>query len=102
MRRSMSNDKKKEYEYLADKIRSRQLNELLYNNEEYEDEIEEEKEGNNSSLLNPLGKSAGIKKNNSLLEAIVNPNDNPVYSRFFLPRCGNMLLSRDEQNKKNK
>jgi hypothetical protein len=100
MRRSMSNDKKREYEHLADQIRSRQLNELLYNNEEYDDEIEEEKEGNNSSLLNPLGKSVGLNKNNSLLEAIVNPNDNPVYSRFYLPRCGTMLLSRDEQNKK--
>ena len=62
MRRSMSNDKKKEYEHLADKIRSRQLNDLLYNNEEYDDEIEEEKEGNNSSLVNPLGKSVGVKK----------------------------------------
>jgi len=102
MRRSMSNDKKREYEHLADKIRSRQLNEILYNNEEYDDEVDEEKEVNNSSILNPLGKSTGLKKNNSLLEAIVNPNDNPVYSRFYLPRCGNLLLSRDEQNKKNK
>jgi hypothetical protein len=100
MRRSMSNDKKREYEHLADQIRSRQLNELLYNNEEYDDEIEEEKEGNNSSLLNPLGKSVGLNKNNSLLEAIVNPNDNPVYSRFYLPKCGSKLLSRGEQNKK--
>ena len=100
MRRSMSNDKKKEYEYLVDKIRARKLNELLYSNEEYEDEIEEEKEGNNSSLINPLGKSVGLKKNNSLLEALVNPNDNPVYSRFYLPRCGTMLLSKDEQSKK--
>lgn len=98
----MSNDKKKEYEYLVDKIRSRKLNEILYNNEENDEEIEEEKEGNNSSLLNLLGKSAGVNKNNSLLEAIVNPNDNSVYSRFYLPRCGSMLLSRDEQNKKNK
>ena len=36
------------------------------------------------------------EKNNSILHALVNPKDNFNYSRFYLPRNGSMLLSRDK------
>ena len=97
MRRSMSNDKKREYEALLDKLRAKKINEFI--NEDYEDEFIETDNGINTSN-NVNGKSVSLKKGNSLLEAIVNPNDNSVFSRYYLPRNGSMLLSRDELNKK--
>ena len=93
----MSNDKKREYEALLDKLRAKKINEFI--NEDYEDEFIETDNGINTSN-NVNGKSVSLKKGNSLLEAIVNPNDNYVFSRYYLPRNGSMLLSRDEQNKK--
>ena len=100
MRRYMSNEKKKEYNYLADKLRTRKINEIYYN-DDYDDEIEDENGDNNSNLINVSFKNPiGLKKNNSLLEAIVNPNDNLIYSRYYLPRNGSMLLSREDQSKK--
>ena len=97
MRRSMSNDKKREYEALLDKLKAKKINDFI--NEDYEDEfIETDNAVNMSNNIN--GKSISLKKGNSLLEAIVNPNDNSVFSRYYLPRNGSMLLSRDEQNKK--
>ena len=96
----MSNEKKKEYDYLADKLRIRKINEIYYN-DEYDDEIEDENGDNNSNLVNISFKNPiGLRKNNSLLEAIVNPNDNLIYSRYYLPRNGSMLLSREDQSKK--
>jgi hypothetical protein len=97
MRRSMSNDKKKEYEALVDKLRAKKINE--YFNEDYEDEFLESDNAVNVSN-NGIGKSVSLKKGNSLLEAIVNPNDQQNFSKYYLPRNGSMLLSRDEQNKK--
>ena len=95
MRKSLSNDKRKEFEILADKIRTKKLNDYY---EEYDDEIFEiENIGNNLNIG-----AGNSKKENSLMEAIVNPNDNPVYSRYYLPRNGSMLLSREEPTKKNK
>ena len=101
MRKTISKDKKKEYESLLGKLRGKSFND--YYNEDYEDEfIEPENAGNNNSILinNVNGKTQKMKKNNSLMQAIVNPNDNPSYSRYYLPRNGSMLLSRDELNKK--
>ena len=98
MRKSMSNDKKKEYELLVDRLRAKRVSELYFNEDYEEDSFDNENLANNSNtgLLKPLG----LKKENSLLEAIVNPNDNPIFSRYYLPRNGSMLLSRDELNKK--
>ena len=98
MRRSMSNDKKKEYEVLLDKLRAKRINDY-FSNEDYGDEVLDTDNGMNISNIG-LGKSIGLKKGNSLLEAIVNPNDNPVFSRYYLPRNGSMLLSREDQKKK--
>lgn len=101
MRKSISVDKKKEYESLVDKLRGKTINDYYYNDDFDDDMIEIENPGNSSIVANNVvGKSFGLKKSNSLLQAIVNPNDNPVYSRYYLPRNGSMLLSRDEQNKK--
>ena len=98
MRRSMSNDKKKEYEALVDKLRAKRINDYYFN-EDYDDEVLDTDNGMNISNTG-IGKSFRIKKGDSLLEAIVNPNDNPVFSRYYLPRNGSMLLSREEQKKK--
>ena len=43
-----------------------------------------------------------IKKQNSLLNAMINPKDELRYSQFFLPRTGTMLLSRMEESKTKK
>ena len=100
MRKSISNDKKREYKYLFNKLVKKRHNNYSYEN--YDDEyIETENTGNNLNLVNNrVGKPIRLKKNNSLFEAMVNPNENPIYSRYFLPRNGSMLLSRDEQIKK--
>ena len=101
MRKSISIDKKKEYESLVDKLRGKTINDYYYNDDFDDEMIEIENPGNSSIVVNNIvGKSFGLKKSNSLLQAIVNPNDNPVYSQYYLPRNGSMLLSRDEQNKK--
>ena len=94
LRKSMSDDKKKEYEKLFNKLRGKTI---INNNDYYEDEnFENENKKNNSYLLNiESGKTNRFKKNNSLLEAIVNPNDNSIYSRYYLPRNGSSLLSRN-------
>ena len=95
MRQSMSNDKRKEFEILADKIKLKQLNDYEFN-----DENGEELTGIDARIKNPLLKyqfqGKTDKKNFSLLHALVNPKDNSNYSRFFLPRNGSMLLSRDK------
>ena len=95
MRRSMSNDKRKEYENLVDKLRTKKVNDY----EDYDDEIlENDNFGYNSNI--GVGKSLNLKKENSLMEAIVNPSDNLAFSRYYLPRNGSMLLSREEAIKK--
>ena len=94
----MSNDKRKEYELLVDRLRAKRISDLYFNEDYEEDFLDNENLANNSNT--GLLKPQGLKKENSLLEAIVNPNDNPIFSRYYLPRNGSMLLSRDELNKK--
>ena len=43
-----------------------------------------------------------MRKQNSLLNAMINPKDEFRYSQYFLPRTGSMLLSRKEDPKANK
>lgn len=97
MRRAMSNDKKKEYELLVNKLRTKRINDLYFN-DDYDEDFDNENLQNISNA--GLIKSVGLKKENSLLKAIINPNDNQIFSRYYLPRIGSMLLSRDELNKK--
>ena len=98
MRKSMSNDKIKEYEFLVDRLRAKRINDLYFIEDYDEDFFDNENSANvsNVGFLKPIGQ----KKGNSLLDAIVNPNDNPVFSKYYLPRNGSMLLSREDINKK--
>ena len=85
MRRSLSNDKKKEYDSLVDKLRNKKINDLF--SEDCDDDISETE-------------NEGIKRTNEknpLLKAIVNPNDKSVFSRYYLPRNRSMLLSRENK-----
>ena len=99
MRQSMSTDKKIEYQNLVDKIKLKNL----------EDDSEYADISNNN-----LNEIESMKKDNlfyyrlkrkkenqffSLLKALVNPNDNSNYSRYYLPRNGSMLLSKDRAKK---
>ena len=85
MRRSLSNDKKKEYDSLVDKLRNKKINDLF--SEDCDDDISEtENEG-----------IKRINEKNPLLKAIVNPNDKSVFSRYYLPRNWSMLLSRENK-----
>ena len=95
----MSTDKKIEYQNLVDKIKLKNL----------EDDSEYADISNNN-----LNEIESMKKDNlfyyrlkrkkenqffSLLKALVNPNDNSNYSRYYLPRNGSMLLSKDRAKK---
>ena len=70
---------------------------------EYDDEIDyefTESENNKTNIIfNYKSKNESDKKNNSLLNALVNPKDNFNYSKFYLPRNGSMLLSREKIKK---
>ena len=96
LRRSLSNDKRIEYQNLIDKIRLNKLN-------EYDDEIDyefTELESNKTNIIyNYKSQNKSDNKNNSLLNALVNPKDNFNYSKFYLPRNGSMLLSREKIKK---
>ena len=96
MRRSISNEKRKEYQSLVDKIKLKKLNDYEFNDEK-ENEINEIENLKTNPLINY--KFRPEEKNNSILHAIVNPKDNFNYSRFYLPRNGSMLLSRDKTKK---
>ena len=96
MRRSISNEKRKEYQSLVDKIKLKKLNDYEFNDEK-ENEINEIENLKNNPLISY--KFRPEEKNNSILHAIVNPKDNFNYSRFYLPRNGSMLLSRDKTKK---
>ncbi len=96
MRRSISNEKRKEYQSLVDKIKLKKLNDYEFNDEK-ENEINEIENLKTNPLINY--KFRPEEKNNSILHALVNPKDNFNYSRFYLPRNGSMLLSRDKTKK---
>ena len=96
MRRSLSNDKKIEYQNLVDKIRLKQINDY---DEENEYEITELESNKTNIIYNNKSQSKFGNKNYSLLTALINPKDNFNYSKFYLPRNGSMLLSRDKIKK---
>lgn len=92
LRRTMSDWKANEYLNLVNEIRK--------NNKKGIKERDRDREmlRNNSFGF----KNIKIKKQNSLLNAMINPNDEFGYSRYFLPRTGSMLLSRIEEPKAKK
>ena len=96
MRRSLSNDKKIEYQNLVDKIRLKQINDF---DEENEYEFTELESNKTNIIYNYKSQNKFDNKNYSLLNALVNPKDISNYSKFYLPRNGSMLLSREKIKK---
>ena len=98
MRQSMSNDKRIQCESLIDKIR---INKMFES--EYVDEGESDRTGIETMKQNALFehklKRKSDKTNNSIMYALVNPKDNSHFSRYYLPRNGSMLLSKDKAKK---
>ena len=88
LRRTVSDWKRGEYYVLMDK-----LNRNITPKKEKEKKEEKEKEDVKRKI---------IKKQNSLLNAIVNPKDRFEFSQFFLPRTGTLLLKRAEEQKTKK
>ena len=96
LRRTMSDWKKHEYTNL--------LNEIKKNNKKGTKERDRDRDDReNFAKNNNFGfRNKRIKKQNSLLNAMINPKDEFGYSRYFLPRSGSMLLSRIEEPKTKK
>ena len=97
LRRTMSDWKKHEYTNL--------VNEIKKNNKKGGKERDRDRDRDRDNLLrnNSFGfKNIRIKKQNSLLNAMINPKDEFGYSKYFLPRSGSMLLSRIEEPKNKK
>ena len=90
LRRTMSDWKTNEYKNLVDKIRK--------NKKGIKEKDEKDMGRNNSYGF----KNIRMRKQNSLLNAMINPKDEFRYSQYFLPRTGSMLLSRKEDPKANK
>ena len=99
MRQSMSTDKRIEYQNLVYKIRLKNLEddlEFVEGNNNNLNEIESMKK---DSLFYYRLKRKKENQNFSLFKALINPNDNSNYSRYYLPRNGSMLLSKDRAKK---
>ena len=97
LRRTMSDWKKHEYTNLVDEIKK--------NNKKCGKERDRDRDRDRDSLLrnNSFGfRNMRIKKQNPLLNAMINPKDEFGYSKYFLPRSGSMLLSRIEEPKTKK
>lgn len=98
MRKSISNLKKAECEALLNKINRKKIEGSCFLKEE----------GNLSASLNnksDIFQNIGhlrFKNQKSLLNAIINPNEDSNYSQYFLPHSGSKLLSRLEPIKKKK
>ena len=91
----MSDWKTNEYINLVNKIKKNNKKGIKEKGRErYREDIENKNKKNSFSF-----KNIRIKKQNSLLNAIINPKDGFRYSQYFLPRTGSMLLSRIEDPK---
>ena len=101
MRKSLSTDKRIEYEGLIDAIRFQKLQRLQNPELNEEDEIDETEieDKKINSLFEYRFKKKTDNINKSLLNALVNPKDNSNFSRYYLPRNGSMLLSKEKAKK---
>ena len=99
MRQAMSIDKKIEYQSLIDKIRLKNLDDDSEYFDGSKNDLIEIESMKNEPLFNYRLKRKKENQNISLLNALVNPNDNSNYSRYYLPRNGSMLLSKDKTKK---
>ena len=97
LRRTMSDWKKNDYDLLVSQI-SKNIDSTIDYEEPNNDRDYLYKNNSVDYLMDKsnLIKNIKLRKEKSLLNAMVNPNDNTTYSRFFLPRSGSMLLSRTE------
>ena len=84
LRRTVSDWKRGEYLNLIDKIKSNKT-------------PKKEKEKKEEQI-----KKKNLRKQYSLLNAIINPKDQFEYSQYFLPRTGTLLLKRAEEQKTKK
>ena len=106
IRKTMSVWHKKEYDQLVKTLNKNSINDIdKISNNSLEDTLN--KESKKSNLYNyryKLKESSDIyetknKRENSfssLRNAIINPNDNLIYSMYYFPRSGSMLLSKEE------
>ena len=98
LRRTMSDWKTNEYLNLVNEIKKNNKKGVKERDRDRDRDRDREMFRNNSFGI----KNIRIKKQNSLLNAMINPNDEFGYSRYFLPRTGSMLLSRIEEPKAKK
>ena len=87
----MDSWKKENYEKLYNRLRKSKDN-VGHSNANYPSESRfiSSKRKNNIRLI----------KQNSLENALINPNEQNIYPRYFLPRSGSMLLKRRTLNEK--
>ena len=87
----MDSWKKENYEKLYNRLRKSKDN-VGHSNANYPSEPRfiSSKRKNNIRLI----------KQNSLENALINPNEQNIYPRYFLPRSGSMLLKRRTLNEK--
>ena len=90
-RKTMDSWKKENYEKLYNRLRKSKDN-VGHSNANYPSESRfiSSKRKNNIRLI----------KQNSLENALINPNEQNIYPRYFLPRSGSMLLKRRTLNEK--
>ena len=98
MRQSLSKEKRQDYQTLIDKINLKKLDDYEFYDEN-ENELTEIDNRKKNHFLNYKFQKKSEQNNFSLLRALVNPRDNSNYLRFFLPRHGSLLLSRDKPKK---
>ena len=100
LRRTMSDWKENEYINLVNEMRK---NNKKDKKERDRDRDRDRDDRENIYRCNSLGfKNLRMKKQMSLLNAIMNPKDDFGYSQYFLPRTELMLLSRIEESKNKK
>ena len=88
-RKTMSSWKKNDFEKLCNKVMKNKEN-IHKKSSNWNDE----KKGlNNRRIV-----SQNLKRQNSLFNAIINPNDDSIYPQYYLPRSGSMLLIKKDQN----
>ena len=99
LRKSLSNYKKNEYIELLNLTKREQNDENLNEENKSNNLINKEKSKNESNLeekklfKNKI-KVAKERKQISLSNAILNPNESNTFSKYYLPRSGSLLLSR--------
>ena len=99
LRRTMSDWKRSEYWNLLNEIKKNDKNGTKEGRDRERDRDRDEKE---YMFKTNSFKNIRMQKQNSLLDAMINPKDGFRYSQYFLPRSGSMLLSRNEEPKAKK